>query len=94
MKTLSSAFSYCDDISSFPTDIYLCGGGALLPEMKEVMLEYPWKRYLPFPVVPKINFFTPEKLETVRDNSGDLRHVFDITPASLTKFIYDTEVKK
>ena len=94
MKTLKSAFTYCDDISSFPTDIYLCGGGALLPEMKEVMLEFPWKRHLPFPVVPKINFFTPEKLETVKDNSGNLRHIFDITPASLTKFIYDTEVKK
>ena len=94
MKTLKSAFTYCDDISSFPTDIYLCGGGSLLPEIKEVMLEFPWKRHLPFPVVPKINFFTPEKLETVKDNSGNLRHIFDITPASLTKFIYDTEVKK
>jgi cell division protein FtsA len=94
MKTLKSAFTYCDDITSFPTDIYLCGGGSLLPEMKEVMLEFPWKRHLPFPVVPKINFFTPEKLETVKDNSGNLRHIFDITPASLTKFIYDTEVKK
>jgi len=94
MKTLKSAFSYCDDITSFPTNIYLCGGGSLLPEMKEVMLEFPWKRYLPFPVVPKIEFFTPEKLETVKDNSGNLRHIFDITPASLAKFIYDTEVKK
>jgi cell division protein FtsA len=94
MKTLKSAFTYCDDITSFPTDIYLCGGGALLPEIKEVMIEFPWKRHLPFPVVPKINFFTPEKLETVKDNSGNLRHIFDITPASLTKFIYDTEVKK
>lgn len=93
MKTLKSAFSYCDDISSFPTQIYLCGGGALLPEIKEVMLEFPWKKHLPFPVVPKIEYFTPENLDNVKDNSGNLRHIFDITPASLTKFIYDTEVK-
>jgi cell division protein FtsA len=94
MKTLKSALSYCDDISSFPTQIYLCGGGALLPEMKEVMLEFPWKKFLPFPVVPKIEFFTPEKLDTIKDNSGNLRNIFDITPAALTKFIYDTEIKK
>jgi cell division protein FtsA len=93
MKTLKSAFTYCDDITSFPTQIYLCGGGALLPEIKEVMLEFPWKKFLPFPVVPKIDFFTPEKLDDIKDNSGKLRHIFDITPASLAKFVYDTEVK-
>ena len=94
MKTLKSALSYCDDISSFPTQIYLCGGGALLPEIKEVMLEFPWKKFLPFPVVPKIDFFTPEKLDNIKDKSGNLRNIFDITPAALTKFIYDTQVKK
>ena len=94
MKTLKSAFSYCDDITSFPTKIYLCGGGALLPEIKSAMLEFPWKKHLPFPMVPKIEYFTPEKLDNVKDNSGNLRHIFDITPASLTKFVYDTEVKK
>jgi cell division protein FtsA len=93
MKTLKSAFTYCDDITSFPTQIYLCGGGSLLPEIKEVMLEFPWKKFLPFPVVPKIDFFTPEKLDNIKDNSGNLRHIFDITPASLAKFVYDTEVK-
>ena len=94
MKTLKSVLSYCDDISSFPTQIYLCGGGALLPEIKEVMLEFPWKKFLPFPVVPKIDFFTPEKLDNIKDKSGNLRNIFDITPAALTKFIYDTQVKK
>jgi cell division protein FtsA len=94
MKTLKSALSYCDDISSFPTQIYLCGGGSLLPEMKEVMLEFPWKKFLPFPIVPKIDFFTPEKLDSVQDNSGDLKNVSDITPAALTKFIYDIKDQK
>jgi len=94
MKTLKSALSYCDDISSFPTQIYLCGGGSLLPEMKEVMLEFPWKKFLPFPVVPKIDFFTPEKLDCIKDNSGNLRNVFDITPAALTKFVYDMKERE
>jgi hypothetical protein len=66
----------------------------MLPEIKEVMLEFPWKKFLPFPVVPKIEFFTPEKLDNVKDNSGTVKNIFDITPASLTKFIYDTKVEK
>lgn len=94
MKTLKSALAYCDDIDSFPPQIYLCGGGSLLPEIKEVMIEFPWKKFLPFPVVPKIEFFTPEKLENITDNSGEVRNVFDITPASLTKFVYDISNKK
>lgn len=89
MKTLKSALAYCDDIDSFPVQIYLCGGGSLLPEIKEVMIEFPWKKFLPFPVVPKIDFFTPARLENITDNSGELKNVFDITPASLTKFVYD-----
>ena len=89
MKTLSSAFKYCDDINNFPTQVYLCGGGALLPEIKEVMLEYPWRKNLPFASVPKIDFYTPDKMENVTDNSGELKYLFDITPAALTKFVYD-----
>ncbi|HOV34386.1 MAG TPA: cell division FtsA domain-containing protein [Candidatus Dojkabacteria bacterium] len=94
LKTLKSALDYCDDIDSFPTQIYLCGGGALLPEIREVMIEFPWKKFSRFPVVPKIDFFTPEKLENITDTSGELKHLFDITPASLAKFVYDINRKK
>jgi len=94
MKTLKTALSSCDDIDSFPPQIYLCGGGALLPEMKGAMLEFPWKKYLPFTVVPRIEFFKPDRLDKIVDNSGELKHVFDITPASLTKFAYDLEISK
>ncbi len=90
MKTMKVALASCEDVSSFPSQVYLCGGGSLLPEIKEVMLEFPWKKALPFAVVPKIEFFTPEKLDQITDSSKDLRNVFDITPASLAKFVYDT----
>jgi len=94
MKTLKTAFYSCDDIDTFPNQIYLCGGGALLPEIKEVMLEFPWKKYLPFPVVPRIEYFTPQKLDNIVDLSGDLKYIFDITPAALAKFAYDNEVNR
>lgn len=94
MKTLKTAFTSCDDVENFPGQIYICGGGSLLPEIKEVMLEFPWKKYLPFPVVPRIEYFTPQRLSSINDLSGDLKHVFDVTPASLAKFAYDIEISK
>ena len=94
MKTLKAALQSCDDIDTFPTKIYLCGGGSLLPEIKEVMLEFPWKRNLPFPVVPKIEYYTPDKLDSVTDKSGDLKNIFDITPAALAQFAYHKELSK
>jgi cell division protein FtsA len=94
MQTLKMAFYNCDDIDTFPAQIYLCGGGALLPEIKEVMLEFPWKKYLPFPIVPRIEYFTPQHLSNITDESGDLRYIFDITPCALAKFAYDNEVNK
>lgn len=94
MKSLKIALQSCDDIDTFPTKIYLCGGGSLLPEIKEVMLEFPWKKNLPFPIVPKIEFFTPDKLENITDQSGDLKNIFDITPAALTQFAYTKEKSK
>ncbi len=94
MRTLKVALESCEDIDVLPSQIYLCGGGALLPDIKEVMLEFPWKKYLPFTVVPKIEMFTPNQLRGVRDNSGELQNIYDITPASLAKFVYDMEIDK
>jgi len=92
MRTLKVAFENCDDVDTFPSHIYMCGGGALLPEIKTSMLEFPWKKYLPFPVVPKIEVFTPSKLNNIVDKSGDLRNIYDITPSALAQFAYDKEL--
>jgi cell division protein FtsA len=94
MRTFKAAMESCEDVDSFPPHIYLCGGGALLPEIKEVLLEFPWKKYLPFPVVPKIEMFTPNLLGCIVDNSGDLKNLYDITPASLARFAYDMEIDR
>lgn len=92
MRTLKVALESSEDVDTFPPLIYLCGGGSLLPDIKEVMLEFPWKKFLPFAVVPKIEMFTPNQLKGIRDNSGQLKNVYDITPASLAKFVYDMEI--
>ena len=94
MKTLKAALESCDDVDIFPSQIYLCGGGALLPEIKEVMMEFPWKRLLPFPVVPQTKIYSPNLLSNITDSSGKLKNIYDITPASLAKFAYDQEIEK
>jgi cell division protein FtsA len=94
MKTLKAAFDSCDDVDIFPSQIYICGGGALLPEIKEVMIEFPWKKLLPFPMVPQVKIFKPELLSDINDSNGKLKHIYDITPAALAKFAYDQEMEK
>jgi len=89
IKNLAAAFEMCEDIDQFPTQIYLCGGGSLLPEIKTVLLEFPWTRLLPFSTIPKISIITPEKLEKVTDPKNLLKFTYDVTPASLSKFAYD-----
>ncbi len=94
MRTLKVALENCEDVGSLPTQIYLRGGGALLPDIKQALMEFPWKKYLPIAVVPKIDMFTPNLLGSVVDNSGDLQNLYDITPASLAKFLYDMEIDR
>jgi cell division protein FtsA len=89
MRTLKSALEISTDVSVFPSKIYLCGGGALLPEIKEVMREFPWTKLLPFASVPKIELMTPDQLVNITDESGDLKYIYDVTPASLSLFAFD-----
>lgn len=94
VRTLKVALESCEEIGPLPTQVYLCGGGALLPDIKQSLLEFPWKKYLPVAVIPKIEMFTPNLLGSVVDNSGELENLYDITPASLAKFIYDMEIDR
>lgn len=89
MKALRSALDSLDDVEMFPNQIFLCGGGALLPDIRNVMLEFPWTRRLRFASVPKINIFLPERLYGIIDETGDLNNAYDVTPAALARFAYD-----
>ncbi len=89
MTSLQSAFEMCEDIEVFPSQIYLCGGGSLLPDVKNVMMEFPWTRLLPFASIPKVTLFMPNQLGEIFDKNNELKSAYDITPAALTKFGYD-----
>lgn len=93
IKGLKASIESIEDVEVMPTQIFLCGGGALLPDIKNSMLEYPWTQLLPFPTVPKINIFLPERLYEITDESGELKNAFDVTPAALARFAYDKITK-
>jgi cell division protein FtsA len=94
MDTVKAVFDMTEDTQSFPTNIYLCGGGALLPEMKQVMIEFPWTKLLPFASVPKVHMFTPDMLRNISDPNNLLANIYDITPVSLALFAYDAMLNK
>ncbi|MCA9375092.1 pilus assembly protein PilM [Candidatus Dojkabacteria bacterium] len=89
MKTFAAALGEIEDVDVFPPQIYLCGGGAMLPDIKNVMLEYPWTKLLPFAKIPKVNIFLPDRLSGVTDHTGDLAHPYDVTPVAIARFAYD-----
>jgi cell division protein FtsA len=93
LKAFKASLEVVEDIDSFPTQIYLCGGGSMLGEIKNVIVEYPWTRVLPFAKSPRVNIFLPEKLEDVSDMSGDLTNPYDVTPAALAQFGHDKMTK-
>lgn len=89
MESLASALELSEDIEVFPSQIFLCGGGSLLPDIKNIMLEYPWTKFLKFNAVPQINLFLPNRFDCVVDSSGLAKNAFDITPIALAKFYHD-----
>ena len=93
MRTLKVALENCEDIGSLPTQIYLCGGGALLPDIKQALMEFPWKKFLPIAIVPKIDMFTLTYLVQLLI-TVEIYNTYDTTPASLAKFLYDMEIDR
>ncbi|MFH1547390.1 MAG: cell division FtsA domain-containing protein [bacterium] len=88
-KGLRIALSNMEGVDQYPPFIYLCGGGALLPDVKRAIIEYPWTKELRFMRFPKVYVMTPEKLDMVIDKKFCLKDAMDITPAGLARFAWD-----
>ncbi len=89
LESLKVALSQMEDVKEYPGMFYLCGGGALLPDIKELMLTFAWHKYLPFKHSPKVTIVTPERLDKVYDKSGLLVNPYDVTPAALARVYWD-----
>jgi cell division protein FtsA len=85
-----------DDISKFPPQIYLCGGGTLLPDIMEGLLAHPWLQLLPFEKFPKVKFLFPNQIAGVTDLTRSATHPLDVTPQHRKngfRYIYKEEME-
>ncbi|MBA2634230.1 MAG: hypothetical protein H0U86_14745, partial [Chloroflexi bacterium] len=66
-----------------PGRILLCGGGADLPQVREVLDEEGWWSRLPFARRPKVRALGPDEVVGLRDVTGALGTRQDVTPMAL-----------
>jgi cell division protein FtsA len=66
-----------------PGRVYLCGGGADLPQIGSVLAEAEWWRRLPFARRPQVRPLAPGEVAGLRDATGQLGTRQDVTPMAL-----------
>jgi cell division protein FtsA len=66
-----------------PARLYLCGGGAELPQVAEALSDDDWWRRLPFARRPQVAALAPGDVTGLRDASGTLTTRQDVTPMAL-----------
>ncbi|MBN2015427.1 pilus assembly protein PilM [Candidatus Dojkabacteria bacterium] len=77
------ALAEFEDVNIYPSKFLLCGGGALLGEIKTSLSEHPWLQTLRFDKFPDIDFINPSDLKGIIDENNLLRDVQDVAPAAL-----------
>ena len=66
-----------------PARVYLCGGGAELPQVAEVLGQDDWWRRLPFARKPQVAALRPAEVAGLRDATDSLVTRQDVTPMAL-----------
>lgn len=66
-----------------PGRVLLCGGGADLPQVHQVLAEDGWWERLPFSRRPKVRALAPDEVMGLRDATGGLGTRQDVTPMAL-----------
>lgn len=79
------ALSDFEDISTYPPKIMICGGGALLPDVQDGLISYPWQNYLEFPKYPKVDFIFPNHITKLTDKTRLATLPMDVTPLALAR---------
>ncbi|MCC6643368.1 rod shape-determining protein [Candidatus Peregrinibacteria bacterium] len=72
-----------EKIDILPSKVYLCGGGSLLPEIKEVMESRDWTQQLPFTKKPSISFLEPKMISNIVDETKLLKTPVDVPTMAL-----------
>lgn len=81
-----------DAIDHLPNRILLCGGGASLTKLVEVLENRDWYKSLPFPRKPVIQRIHPSQVAGIVDKTGEVNDHTFITAMGLLRVGYDTIV--
>jgi len=76
-------------VELLPSRILMCGGGSNLPDLSETLAKAEWNKNLPFARRPSVHFIKPADVENIVDKTGNLSHLWDITPMSLANMGLD-----
>lgn len=74
---------------ALPGQIYICGGGSILPEIKETLEQREWIKKLNFAKKPRISFLRPEHIEGISDETKQIQFGQMITPLALANTALD-----
>lgn len=77
------------NLDLLPSRILLCGGGSNLPDIAAALKSPHWGKRLPFARRPTVHFMKPSEVQTVKDTTGMLTTVQDITPMALANLAID-----
>ena len=69
-----------ENVDVLPSKIFLSGGGAHLPEIKETLETMEWVKLLPFTRKPQISFLHPKMISNLIDETKLLKDQQDIMP--------------
>jgi len=87
------ALEEMEDVDEYPPQIYICGGGSLLPDITNGLMEHPWIQSLNFKKHPKVNLLLPNKIGGIQDLTREVKNPIDVTPVAISKYIFD-KIKK
>ena len=77
------------DNKLLPTKIFLCGGGSLLPDLKQALETKKWVKNLPFAKQPEVQYIKPEHVTNIKDQTEGLTGTQDVTPMALANVALD-----
>lgn len=86
------ALSEFDSVDHLPNRILLCGGGASLSKLVEVLSERDWYKELPFTKRPTVHLISPSEVIDIEDTTGAASDHTFITAMGLLRVGYDTIV--
>lgn len=86
------ALSEFDSVDHLPNRILLCGGGASLDQLVEVLSERDWYKELPFTKKPSVHHISPSEVVGITDATGAANDHTFITAMGLLRVGYDTIV--